>query len=157
MSAASGRKRPAPTTMGAVLMCLRALAGVLVIAVAFGDREDFLNDVIFEGAKATAEERAAASAFVDVLMIGYGAWLLFYLVLAWLVLRGVNWARVAAMLFATVSILVSFFEWWQSGLEITLRTTLLSLALDILILLALSSRAARAFARRNDPAPALAP
>ena len=77
-------------------------------------------------------------------------WLTFYLVLAWLVWRGVNWARIASMMLATVSILVPFIDWWRSGLDISLRTTLLSLSLDILILLALSSRAARAYARRGD-------
>lgn len=140
-------KRPAPITMGVVLMCLRVLAGGLFIAAGFGDRAGFLNDYLFDGKVATDIDLTAANSVVDVLLSVYGAWLVFYLVVAWLVLRGVNWARIAAMLFATVSILVPFAEWWQSGLEITLRTTLLSLALDILILLALSSQAARAYAR----------
>lgn len=143
-------KRPAPTIMGAILMFLRVLAGGLFIAVTFIDRPGFLSDFVFDGATATADEITVASFVIDLLMGLYGVWLLFYLVLAWLVFRGVNWARIGAMLFATLSIIVPFIEWWQSGLEITLRTTLLSLALDILILLALSSKSARAYARRNE-------
>lgn len=137
--------------MGAVLMFLRVLAGGLFIAVAFVDRPAFLDDFVFDGQQATADDITVANFVIDLLMGIYGVWMLFYLVLAWLVLRGVNWARIGAMLFATLSIIVPFIEWWQSGLEITLRTTLLSLSLDILILLALSSKAARAYARRNDP------
>ncbi|WP_082717047.1 hypothetical protein [Microterricola viridarii] len=143
-------KRPAPITMGAVLMCLRVLSGGLFIAIVFADRAGFLHDYLFDGKTVTADDLTAAGFVIDILMSVYGVWLLFYLVVAWLVWRGVNWARIAAMLFATVSILVPFAEWWQSGLEITLRTTLLSLALDILILLALSSQSARAYARRSE-------
>ncbi len=142
-------------------MLLRVLAGGLFIANAFANRTAFVNDVVLDGVAASSDDAATINVIVDVLLTGYGVWLAFYLVLAWLVVRGVNWARIASMLIATASLLVSFVEWWQSGLEITLRTTLLSVALDILILLALSSQAARAFARtkrgalaEKEPAPA---
>ena len=49
-----------------------------------------------------------------------------------------------------ISISASFLQWWAGGHEITITTTLLSIGLDILILLALSSRSAAAYARRNE-------
>ena len=51
------------------------------------------------------------------------------------------------MILATLSIVVSWLD-YVAGQEITIRTTLVTLALDILVLLALSSRAARAYAQR---------
>jgi len=76
--------------------------------------------------------------------------LLVELVLAVLILRGSNWPRVVVMVFAVMSISSSFVAWWVDDLEITLTTSLLSTALDTLILLALSSRSAAAYARRNE-------
>ena len=68
-------------------------------------------------------------------------------VLAVLVYFGSNAARITVMIFATLSI-VSRGSTTSPDEEITLRTTLVTLALDILVLLALSSRAARAYAQR---------
>lgn len=136
--------------MGAVLMLCRVLSGLIFILLALRDGPAFIRDVIVDGETLSADEMEFAITLMNFGLIGYGVWLLFYLVLAWLVWQGINWARIASMFLATVSILVPFFDWWNSGLEISLRTTLLSLSLDILILLALSSRAARAYARRGE-------
>ena len=54
------------------------------------------------------------------------------------------------MFLSVISITSAFLQWWTSDLQITLRTSLLSTALDTLILLALSSRSAAAYARRNE-------
>jgi hypothetical protein len=54
------------------------------------------------------------------------------------------------MIIAVGSISTSFFAWWVQGQEITLDSTFVSLSLDILVLLALSSRSAAAYARRNE-------
>lgn len=51
---------------------------------------------------------------------------------------------------AAISIVTAFVSWWVRDQEITLQTTLLSLAVDILVLLALSSRSAAAYARRRE-------
>ena len=59
---------------------------------------------------------------------------------------GRNWARVVVMVFSTLSIASSFVAWWAQGQEITLQSTFLSLSLDILILLAVSSQSAAAYA-----------
>ena len=67
-----------------------------------------------------------------------------------LLYRGSNLARVAVMTVATLSISAAFASWWVRDQEITLFSTLPALALDILVLLALSSRSAAAYARRNE-------
>ncbi|MBZ6372011.1 MAG: hypothetical protein LBE44_08990 [Microbacterium hominis] len=63
---------------------------------------------------------------------------------------GRNWASVVVRVFSTLSIASSFVAWWGQGQEITLQSTFLSLSLDILILLALSSQSAAAYARRGE-------
>ncbi len=84
-----------------------------------------------------------------VLAIG-GVFLAIDAVLAILIYRGRNWPRVIVMLISVISIISSFVAWWAVGEEITLAGTFLSLSLDILVLLALSSRSAAAYARRNE-------
>jgi hypothetical protein len=51
------------------------------------------------------------------------------------------------MSFATASIITSFVDYAVNGAAITLRTSLVSVTFDILILLALSARDAREFSR----------
>ncbi|TFC91301.1 hypothetical protein [Cryobacterium sp. TMT4-31] len=80
------------------------------------------------------------------LLAAYGLYLLLYLGLAVLVFTGHNRARVVAMSFASVSILLSFADYALNGAQITLRTSLVSVTIDILILLALSSTQARHYA-----------
>ena len=71
-------------------------------------------------------------------------------VLAVLIYRGHNWARVLVMLYAVVSISAAFTTWWVGGQDIRIETTLVTLSLDILVLLALSSRQAAAYSRRRQ-------
>jgi len=54
------------------------------------------------------------------------------------------------MVFAVVSISTAFTTWFLREQEITLRTSLLAVGLDVLILLALSSRSAAAYSRRRE-------
>ncbi|WP_447587649.1 hypothetical protein [Microbacterium lacticum] len=61
----------------------------------------------------------------------------------WVVLVGLG-------VVTAISISTAFVSWWARDQEITLQTTLLSLAVDILVLLALSSRSAAAYARRAE-------
>jgi hypothetical protein len=67
---------------------------------------------------------------------------------AWLIWRGSNTARVITMSVLTISIATAAVSYFSLGEQITVQTTLLTVALDILVLLALSSREARAWARR---------
>ncbi|WP_448261983.1 hypothetical protein [Microbacterium aurum] len=74
----------------------------------------------------------------------------------WSIGVAVDWfllvfAGLAAVWLAYLSLTETFHVgWWAQGPEITLQSTLLSLSLDILILLALSSQSAAAYVRRGE-------
>ena len=70
--------------------------------------------------------------------------------LAVLTFRGVNLARVILMLLAVASTTVAFVQWLSDDFDIELQSTLLTVAADILVLLALSSRDAAAYCRRHE-------
>lgn len=140
-------KKPQATIIGAVLMCGRAVSGFAVIAVEAVFIKEYARILIIDGQDAPLTDQEAI-AVMAVLLGAYGFALLVYFVLAVFVFLGHNWARIMSMAYATISIIVAFLDWWDNGVEITLRTTLLTLALDILILLALSSTTAREYARR---------
>lgn len=142
-------KRPAATLAGALLVLLRVAVGVAFLwelSQHWNDLASNLDDGI-DGITLTADDRALGLTFV--VAVG-AAVLLVELLLAVLILLGRNLPRVIVMVFAVFSISGSFAAWWSEGQEITLRTSLVSLSVDILVLLALSSRSAAAYARRNE-------
>jgi hypothetical protein len=150
-------KRPQSTLFGAILMCARSVSGVVFIVVAASDLSTFAGSLVLEGEGGAPLDDASTRAVMIVLLVTYGVALLFYLCVAMFVFLGHNWARILAMAGATISILIAFADYWNNGVEITLRTTLTSLTLDILVLLALSSTPARQYARRRRgaaPSPA---
>ncbi|MET0672712.1 MAG: hypothetical protein ABWY37_04400 [Microbacterium pygmaeum] len=141
--------RPITTVAGAVLILLRVLAGILVLVALASGWDSLALDLELgaDGSQLTPEIRQFT--LVVVLIIG-AIVLLADLLLAVFTLRGHNWSRVIVMIISVFSISTSFTAWWVQGQEITLDSTYLSLSLDILILLALSSRSAAAYARRKE-------
>ncbi len=141
--------RPASTVAGAVLVLLRVLAGAGWFAVFARDWPSLAHeaDAQLDGISLTPEDIGWGLGFVGGVL---GVFLLTDAVLAFLILRGWNTPRVIVMMFSTVSIGTSFVAWWVQGQDIRVETTLLTLALDILVLLALSSRSAAAYARRHE-------
>lgn len=85
-----------------------------------------------------------------VVLVGLGVVTVIELACGILIFRGSNAARVLVMVVTAISISTAFVSWWARDQEITLQTTLRSLAVDILVLLALSSRSAAAYARRAE-------
>ena len=148
--------RPSSTTAGVVLVLLRVAAGALMlVALAAGwDSLVASADVELEGFDITRD--GGRYALWLVLAVG-AAVLAVDALLAILIYRGHNWPRVLVMLIAVISISSAFTTWWVLDQDIKLEGTFVSLSLDILILLALSSRSAAAYARRNErrsePAP----
>ncbi|MET0736493.1 MAG: hypothetical protein ABWY55_12735 [Microbacterium sp.] len=141
--------RPTSTIAGAILVLLRVIVGVFVLVALAVGWQDIVSDpqTVLEGFDPTTDTANIGLWFI----IAAGATvLLIDLLLAVFIYRGHNWARVVTMLIATMSIGTSFVAWWAQGQEITIEGTFLSLSLDILILLALSSRSAAAYARRNE-------
>jgi len=147
--------RPASTIAGSVLVLLRAVAGFLVGGAIALVWQDILADpdveLALEGLDVgNADVRQTALWIVlGIVVVSVVLDVLF----AVFVLRGSNWARVAVMVLSVMSISTTFFAWWVQGQEIRVDETFVPLALDILVLLALSSRSAAAYARRNERRP----
>ncbi|GAB2846807.1 hypothetical protein ACFQ0P_04910 [Microbacterium insulae] len=142
-------KRPASIVAGTGLVLLSAVAGVLVLLGVGLTWNDLVAsaDADFEGFEPTPEGRAAGLAAV---VVAAAVGVIADLILALFVFLGRNWARVIVMLFAVFSISGYFVAWWAQGQEITLGGAFVSVAVDILLLLALSSRSAAAYARRLE-------
>lgn len=142
-------RRPPTIVAGVVLVLLRVVAGAVVLAALAVGWDAFVaeTEFVLDGSDLSAEGSRLGLAVV---LVAGAAVLLFDLVLALFLFLGRNWARMLAMVISTLSISASFVAWWAQGQDITLQSTLLSLSIDILILLALSSRSAAAYARRNE-------
>lgn len=144
-----GMPRPASTTAGVVLVLLRVVAGLAVLVGIAAGWGALINgaDAKIDGLETTPE--GAQAALWLVLVVG-GVVIAIDALLAILIFRGHNWPRIVVMLISVISISSAFAAWWAVGDEITISGTFVSLSLDILVLLALSSRSAAAYARRNE-------
>lgn len=144
--------RPGTIVAGALLVLLRVVSGLVTILIVALDAPQWSQDLglVLDDSELTPD---VTGAVLGVLAGAVGVFLLADLILAIFILRGSNAARVAVMAFSTLSITTVFLQWWSEGQEITISTSLLSVGLDILILLALSSRSAAAYARRNERPP----
>ena len=129
------------------MLTARVLSGLGVIVLAALDWPDFVSAVAIDGKPPGTVDPATAGVALGILLTGYGVVLALNVGFAAFVFFGRNWARIVAMSFATVSIVASFVDYAVNGAAITLRTSLVSVTFDILILLALSARDAREFSR----------
>ncbi|MEV8274668.1 hypothetical protein [Microbacterium sp. NPDC077184] len=143
--------RPATTVAGTFLVLLRAIAGAFVLLELAREWDSLFGTVT--ASDAALNDPEVRSLLLGVVLVGGGILVLADAVLGILIYRGHNWPRVLVMLFSVISISTVFTAWWVRGEEITLDGTFLSLSLDILLLLALSSRSAAAYARRNERRP----
>ncbi|MDZ8172884.1 hypothetical protein [Microbacterium xanthum] len=142
-------KRPISTLAGGLLVILSALAGALFITdVSLHWFTDTADEVVWMLGDSVTPDARWIGLYVF-LGIG-GFFVLGELFLAVLVIRGSNWPRVTVMTYSTITICVAFAGWWAGGQDVTFETSLLSVATDVLILLALSSRDAAAYARRYE-------
>lgn len=142
-------RRPSSIAAGAGLVLLSAIVGIVSMVDLSVHWHGYVRDIVvdLEGLETMPEVLDAALAVVLAVV---GVAVAIQLVCVVLLYRGNNLARVAVMTVATLSISASFAGWWARAQEVTLWTTLPTLALDILVLLALSSRSAAAYARRNE-------
>jgi len=139
-------KRPISTIAGAVLVLMRVAVGVLWIALVALDWSTWFAEYIGDAAADDPELLGVTRA---IFLVVCGGYLLGEAVFGLLILRGRNFPRVVVMVFAVLSISSAFTGWWAQGQDIRIETTLATLSLDILILLALSSRSAAAYAHRR--------
>ena len=136
-----GAKRPGSIALGSALVLGRALASALWL-VGFS----FVWPETARGLRLDSGDATIVFWFVAAINCAAVVVLALF---AWLIWRGSNAVRVVTMCVLTISILGSAAGYFAAGEEITVQTTLLTVALDILILLALSSRDARVWARRD--------
>lgn len=150
-----GMPRPAATIAGGVLVLLRAVAGFLVGGAIALVWQDILADpdvqLALEGVDGNGADARQTALWIVLGVVVVSVVL--DVTFAVFVLRGSNCARVAVMVLSVISISTTFFAWWVQDQEIRVDETFVPLALDILVLLALSSRSAAAYARRNEQRP----
>ncbi|MBD7950632.1 LssY C-terminal domain-containing protein [Oerskovia sp. Sa4CUA1] len=140
-------RRPAATTVGALLVVLGVVADLIWLANLALHWDQTLRSLFLGGDVTQADIDQASGPLLVLVVVLLSLVALFQLFLAWRVYKGRNWARDLVMVLATISTTSSFVGWAVSGNQITFRTTLLTVALDILMLLTLSSRDAAAYAR----------
>jgi len=138
------RRRPAPVIVAAILIAARA-AFLMVIGIIAVSTDDIIME--FEKSGVSAHEGLAFA--IGSLAI----FALIQLVFGVFVVMGSNVARVIVMFVSSVSILTYGFDLVSGGSQLSQQTNLVSLAIDILVLLALSSDRASRWARasRKDP------
>ena len=141
----SRNRRPATTIVGAVFVGARAAAAALLALsmVLFKDAHvgSLIQPVAGPAVTEAQAELAVTAATVVVLLFALAE-----ILLAWFVFRGRNWARTVAMALSTAAICLQAFDVFHGGPDITLQSNLPGLTLDILLLLALSSKRSRAYA-----------
>lgn len=88
--------------------------------------------------------------YVPILAGIVGAFALLEVILAWLLLRGSNRARIAAMLLSVAGIITAATDVVNGGPGINFSTNLIGLGLDILLIIALTSERSRTYAHRRS-------
>ena len=150
----SRRKRPSQTTFGSVMAILRGLgfllfaalaAAVLVFAVQHPGQltPDMVTSSLISGDPVTV---------LVVVVVYLATFGVLDVVLGIATYRGTNWGRILVMLTAVVSTAIAFVSNARGTSVVTLGT-LPGVAAGILVLLALSSHRARAFAEQPRSAP----
>ena len=140
-------KRPAPTAIGALFVLGRGLFALIFAVSVIASPEQFSKDL---ASITDATGRTVAIwviAAVPLLFAVAEVWL------AWRVFLGRNWARLVAMALSTLAIATQAATVLAGGPGVTLQTNLPGLALDILLILALSSERSLVYARRPRKVP----
>lgn len=132
--------RPTSIVLGALFVFGRGLAGLFWLLVFY-----MAWPALAKEAEVSSEDQALVLGII--LAIG-GIAALVSLCFAWFIWRGSNFARLMVMFGVTISITTAATGYFLNGDTITIHTTLLTVAFDILVLLALSSRDARAWVQR---------
>lgn len=144
-----GMRRPTTIVAGSALVLLRVIAGFVVLGVIWVQ----WPTVWSAAAEVVGNDDLARidGDSIRLFVVGVGAVLTAAeAIIAFFIWRGSNLARVLVMILSVISVVSAFAAWWARDQELTLQSSLLPLTLDVLILLALSSRSAAAYARRNE-------
>jgi hypothetical protein len=150
--AAQAPRRPAATIVGALLVVLGVVADLIWLANLALHWDETLRSLFLGDGVTQADLDQASGPLLIVVVAFLSLVAAFQLFLAWRVFKGRTWARDLVMVLAAISTTSSFVGWAVSGTQITFRTTLLTVALDILVLLTLSSRDAATYSREQRAA-----
>ena len=148
--AAMEQRRPASTTLGAVLMAVRVVVGLATVATIVVEWPVLLDRADIS---LTDQDRQLWDFFRLAVIVVGTVGVASYLLLAIGVFRGSNWARIASMAYSGLLVALAASS-VVNGEPTTLANGLFGLPLDILVLLALSAHNSRVWARRSEePAP----
>ncbi|NQX26087.1 LssY C-terminal domain-containing protein [Microbacteriaceae bacterium VKM Ac-2854] len=137
-------RRPPTTVFGALVVLFGALAS-LGQAVQIGAGWVSLNDATVNDEPISAADLPLATGVAVSLLVAIA---LVNVLFAWLVFRGGNRSRILAMTSALITSASAFIAVTQGGAAISLQSNLVTVSLNVLTLLALSSRASRDYAQR---------
>ncbi len=144
-------RRPVPITVafGLALMLVRALVGAVAVPETVPDHGGAL--LALGPVRSWVDGGLGLDAVVTGARLLLVVYLLAYLLLAALVYARRRWARTAALALATIGVLVWALLWWEGGERGTSMLSLLGTALEILVILALSSDTARIYVATSRP------
>ncbi|SFT51072.1 LssY C-terminus [Arthrobacter sp. ov118] len=143
----SRNKRPAATVVGALFVGARGVAAALLALSMSLFPEEHMSSLLPPGTGPFLTD-AQRDLGLTVATVAVVVFALVEVLLSWFVFLGRNWARTVAMSLSTVAIGMQAFDVLNGGPDISLRSNLPGLALDILLILALSSKRARDYALR---------
>ena len=132
-------KRPAQTVFGAGVAFFRGLAFLPIAVLLLLLPAQYAVGVNVEGGRPALILAGSAIALVSLVDIG----------LAVAVFFGRNWARIVLMLSCVFTTTIAFIGNANGSEAVTLATSLPTVGLSIMVLLALSSHRARAYAARG--------
>ena len=135
-------RHPAPVVVGAVLVLLRVLAAMAVAGLLFTGSAERTWVAGLAGSDQELFNSAEAYVPAGVVLLVFA---FFECSLAFLILRGINWARLTAMSLSSVSIILQVTAFFAGNAAEVPQSDRPAYALDVLILLALSSDRARIF------------
>ena len=136
-------KRPAQTVFGAGVAFFRGLAFLPIALLLLLLPAQYASGVNVEGGRPALILAGSAIALVSLIDIG----------LAVAVFLGRNWARIVLMLSCVFTTTLAFIGNANGSEAVTLATSLPTVGLSIMVLLALSSHRARAYAERGRHVP----
>ncbi|MER1997116.1 MAG: LssY C-terminal domain-containing protein [Arthrobacter sp.] len=139
-------RRPGPVVVGAALVLLRVVAALAVAGLLFTGSAERTWVADLSGSDRELFNSAEAYVPAGVALLVFS---LFESTLAILILRGTNWARLTAMSLSSVSILLQVAAFFAGQAAEVPQSDRPAYALDVLILLALSSDRARVYSHRK--------
>lgn len=139
------RRRPTPVLVAAGLIVFRALLIIVLAILAFGPGSDLVADLELAGISASDGFAWAIGtlAFFGLIQLIFGVF----------IIMGSNIARVIVLMVSTLSITTYGIDAATGGSELAQQTNVVGLAIDVLLLLALSSGRASDWARASHKDP----